>query len=1091
MLKLYYSPDWRANARMAVEQICEYPEDARAILIVPEQSSFDAEWALCEAGGETVSRRAEVLSFTRLAARVFSVTGGAALPSLDKSGRMIAMAGALELLRPRLRLYGAHITKPEFLEELLRVVDEFHACGLDAAAVRNVREALTEPLSEKLEELCLILELYDTVCAKAAQDPSTRLDRLKEALWESDFAEGLHIVVEGFTDFTAQELAVLEVLASKAAELTVWLCCDGLKSGQSVFAVPRTTARALRELAKRGEIPFREAARLTERRPGPLEHVSRSLFAPRAQAWEEETERISLLPAADPAEECALALGRIQALVRSGVRWRQIGLAYTDVGTYEPLLETLLDRYRIPAYFSGDRDLLRHGVVRAVVYALEAAACGMEAEAVCEYLRSGCAPLSADEADRLENYAFVWNLRGSRWDAPFDKNPTGPTLEPLSPEALEALLAPLNRAREAAVVPLLRLRDALRTAPDTAAQVRALERFLEDVGLEQTITAQARAMAGSGNRQQAQALTQLYELLLSVMEQIYGVLGAGTRSPEDFCRFFRAALTQGAVGTIPATLDSVRVGQLSAMRSAKPEHLILLGASDGLLPAWQAGSGLISDAERRRMKAAGLPTAPDGEERIDRDLLTAWTVLTAPSESLTVCCDREAPSYLFTRLEALFPHRKEERALPLPGDEAGAAALLAGRGEAGREALAALPAFREAARAIEDRAAYEPGTLDRPTVEALYGPSLSLSASKVDKLAACKYGYFLQYGLKLQERKQAAVDPAMYGTLVHYVLEHTVEEVEKEGGFAAVAEERVLELARSWYDRFVSEVLGGLASYTNRGSYLMERSFGEVEQVVRDLSRELSQSKFIPTWFEQEFKDKTAIPVTGNLAVGTLMGVVDRVDLYTTPSGKTYLRVVDYKTGRKDFDYTDVLSGMGLQMLIYLFALTREAARFYGRELEPAGVLYFPARWDVETTKGRLDPEEAEKQRRKKLRRKGLLLDVEEVLQAMEPGADPVYLPYKVSKKTGERSGDLADERQLNLVEGHVRHTLGALADSVWSGTIAPDPYWRGSEHNACRWCPYRAVCRVDSGEVPLRRLRSVSRSEFWETLEKEAKDRG
>lgn len=1091
MLTIYYTPDWRANSRMAVEQVCALPENSRAILIVPEQNSFDAEWALSETGGDAVSRRAEVLSFTRLAARVFSVTGGAALPTLDKSGRMIAMAGALELLRPRLRLYGAHISKPEFLKELLRVVDEFHSCGLDAAAVRGAREALSEPLSEKLEELCLILELYDTVCARAAQDPSTRLDRLREALWESDFADGLYVVVDGFTDFTAQELSVLEVLASRAAEVTVWLCCDGLRSGQSVFNLPRATARTLRELARRADVPYRDAARLTDPRPGPLEHLARSLFEPRAEAWREKTDCVTLLPAADPAEECGLAIGRIQNLIRGGVRWRQIGVAYTDAAVYEPLLETLLDRYRVPAYFSGDRDLLRHGVVRAVVFALEAAACGMEAEAVCEYLRSGCAPLTADEADRLENYAFVWDLRGSRWDTPFDKNPTGPTLEALSPEALEALLAPLNRAREAAVVPLLRLRNALRAAPDTAAQIRALETFLEAIGLEKTITDQARAMAESGNRQQAQALTQLYELLLSVMEQIYGVLGGGTRSPEDFCRFFRAALTQGAVGTIPATLDSVRVGQLQAMRSAKVDHLIVLGACDGLLPAWQAGSGLISDAERRRMKAAGLPTAPDGEERIDRDLLTACTVLTAPNQTLTVCCDREAPSYLFTRLEAIFPQREDPRVLPLPADETGAAALLAGRGEAGREALAALPELRAAAKAIETRAAYEPGRLDRPAVEALYGPSLSLSASKVDKLAACKYGYFLQYGLNLRERKQAAVDPAMYGTLVHYVLEHTVEDVETEGGFAAVAEERVLALARSWYDRFVHEVLGDLAAWSNRGSYLMERSFGEVEQVVRDLTRELSHSKFIPTWFEQEFKDKTAIPVTGNLAVGTLMGVVDRVDLYTTPAGKTYLRVVDYKTGRKDFDYTDILSGMGLQMLIYLFALTREAARYYGRDLEPAGVLYFPARYDVETTKGRLDPGEAEKQRRKKLRRKGLLLDVEEVLQAMEPGSDPVYLPYKVSKKTGERSGDLADERQLDLVEGHVRHTLGALADDLWSGTIAPDPYWRGDEHNACRWCPYRSVCRVDSGEVPLRRLRSVSRAEFWEALEKEAKDRG
>ena len=400
MLTLKYSPDWRSNARLAVQDLCELPEGSRGILIVPEQNSFDAELALCRAGGDAISRRAEVLSFTRLATRVFSVAGGAAVPTLDRSGRLIAMAGALELLRPKLRLYGAHVAKPEFLEELLRLVDEFHSYGLDAAAVRAAREALSEPLSEKLEELCLILELYDTVCAKAAQDPATRLDRLRDALLDSDFAQGLHIVVEGFTDFTAQELAVLEALGQRAAELEIWLCCDSLRAGQSVFAVPRATAGALRELARRADLPFRAAAQVTEPRRPELERLARGLFAPRFEAWAGETDCVTLLAAADPRAECAAALGRIQKLIQMGARWREIGVAYTDAGVYEPMLETLFDRAAVPAYFSGSRDLLRHNVVRAVVFALEAAARGMEAEDVCEYLRSGCTPLSQEEADR-------------------------------------------------------------------------------------------------------------------------------------------------------------------------------------------------------------------------------------------------------------------------------------------------------------------------------------------------------------------------------------------------------------------------------------------------------------------------------------------------------------------------------------------------------------------------------------------------------------------------------------------------------------------------------------------------------------------
>ena len=124
-------------------------------------------------------------------------------------------------------------------------------------------------------------------------------------------------------------------------------------------------------------------------------------------------------------------------------------------------------------------------------------------------------------------------------------------------------------------------------------------------------------------------------------------------------------------------------------------------------------------------------------------------------------------------------------------------------------------------------------------------------------------------------------------------------------------------------------------------------------------------------------------------------------------------------------------------------------------------------------------------------KRKGLLLDDGEILRAMEEGEEPVFMPYKVSKKTGARSGDLADARQMDLVRNHVSGTLKKLTDDLGSGRIAPDPYWRGEENNACRWCPYQEICHVSGGEVSLRKLKAINPERFWESLEKEEQSRG
>ena len=69
MLELWLCPSRKQNTARVMQALCE--KTAQRILVVPEQFSHEAERMLCRAGGDTISRFAEVLSFSRLASRVF------------------------------------------------------------------------------------------------------------------------------------------------------------------------------------------------------------------------------------------------------------------------------------------------------------------------------------------------------------------------------------------------------------------------------------------------------------------------------------------------------------------------------------------------------------------------------------------------------------------------------------------------------------------------------------------------------------------------------------------------------------------------------------------------------------------------------------------------------------------------------------------------------------------------------------------------------------------------------------------------------------------------------------------------------------
>ena len=261
----------------------------------------------------------------------------------------------------------------------------------------------------------------------------------------------------------------------------------------------------------------------------------------------------------------------------------------------------------------------------------------------------------------------------------------------------------------------------------------------------------------------------------------------------------------------------------------------------------------------------------------------------------------------------------------------------------------------------QKRTCYSLGAVSSEHIRGIYGNKLILSASQVDRQAECRLSYFLKYGLRAKERKEATVDPAEFGTYVHAVLENTAREVMDRGGFHTVSLEETMEIALRHADAYALDHFSQLQS--QRLEYQFRRNRRELEMVVEELWQELKESRFQPADFELNFGQGGTMPAIDIPAAhmrASLRGFVDRVDIWQKGE-QHYFRVVDYKTGRKDFDYCDVFNGIGLQMLLYLFALEQEGQRVLGSNPVSAGVQYFPARFPYLSEDGRLTEEEAAK----------------------------------------------------------------------------------------------------------------------------------
>lgn len=1063
-----------------------------SILIVPEQFSHEAEREMCRRCGNSVSLYSEVLSFSRLCSRVFSETGGLAEKTLDGAGRMLLMALALKTASPALKIYNLGSRRPEFLKRLIETKDEFRAAGAGYEEIASAAEGAEGDFGDKLRDLSAIFQTYDGLMPENMEDPYDRLSRLGRQIGKSSLGCG-QVFVDGFTDFTFQEITIIEKLLEKCEDMTVCLTCDDLFGLESQFEIARETAARLINIAMKTGTEYTIHIKETKDtgKPESLSHLEKYLFSDSGPVFEGDSREVILKVAETTAEECENAAAFAVRTVReTGCRWRDISIAVSDWSEYRSVARGIFEKYGVPVYTYDKEDIMQKPVITLITSALDIIAGGWEYGDVFRYLKTDLSGMDMEERDLLENYVYMWSIRGeSLWcrDEDWTASPEGYD----GTGGGEDVLGEINRLRKKAAQPIYRLSCRLREEDRADRKVEAIYDFTEDIGLFGRIEERMERLNGEGSLQEADEYSQLWGVLVSAMEQCAEVLGSTEMENDEFIRLFKLLLGQYEVGTIPASVDCVNVGDLTRTRNRNVKYAAVLGASDDKMPSFAPFGGVLSDSERDRLNDWGIEIEGTAQRRLDRQMGAIYTALTLPKRAVMVSYSSKLgnsrPSFVFTALEELFGKKAEPVTDEIKREAERPLFELASAGDAAaREYFRAEEAWRLKLELAEKAAAVPRGRLSESLAGRLYSKNINITASRVDKYASCKFAYFLRYGLRAKPRTKAEFEAPQAGTFIHYILENVTRDILALGGFGAVEDSEAESLVKKYTEEYIENALDGFKDKSDRFIYLFRRLAGDAVSIVRAMAEELKKSDFVPLDFELDFSRAGDLPPAvvenGGESV-TVNGKVDRVDGWIN-GGKLYVRVVDYKTGLKEFSLSDVLSGLGLQMLIYLFVLEKEGRARYGKEVVPAGVLYMPAR-DVVLSMDRSSSDgEIEKERLKRLKRKGLILGDREVIEAMEHGASPQYIPVKFSRDGVPAGDSIASIEAFGALSRHIDKILLDMGRGLRGGNIAADPYFKNSLDNACAYCDYYEACHFGEDKGDRRRyLSRLSAPEAWKKI--------
>lgn len=1068
-------------------------------LLIPEQYSHEAERTLCSICPEDLSLYGEVFSFTRLATRVEEDVEHTKRKYLDQGGRFLTMIMAFEEVKTSLRLYKGTKHQGQLLENFLKTMDNLKQNNVTVQDLLQGIEQCDGSLTDKLHDMALIMVAYQRIVSKSQTDPAERLDILAENIKKSKLFQTGHFYIDGFTDFTAQEIPVIEALLQTPMDMTVCLTCDRLEGTNEIFSAARKTAWKLIQLAQKHHVPYEIVSMVKPKEITPLTFVTSYLFHYTEKRMESNGQ-IHLYQAGSKAEECAFVAAEILRILQTnGGRYRDFAIAVRGFDDYAEILESVFLYYNIPIYMSQKQEVLKRSTPAFLCAMMEIIAGGWEQEAMISYLKTGLTQLSIEEIDLLENYVYLWSIRGEKlWTQtePWTMHPEGYGKE-ITPES-QAQCMQVDQLRRIIAEPITQLKQKGRQAETAKEQAQALLEYMIAVQLPDTLETRANVLMHQEREALAMEYRQIWELMIKALEQCVWILGEIPMAQETFFALFQKLLSQYEVGTIPISLDRVTAGELDRMRRRNISHLFLLGASDDRIPRPAENVGIFTEEEKQQLKKMQIYEGDGQEEGLYREMHLIYQCLSLPAQTLTVTYaakEGTMPAFVVQRIQALFDLGIQQ----VDTEEIKTYAL------APALELYAQDVESEYARSIEPylKASQQPefiaqlqtvkhrirGHLSKHAAKQLYGKTLALSASKAETLSACRFQYFMRYGLQVKKRKPAGFSPPEQGVFMHYVLEGVMHSLMQENRIQsdALDMKQIEEAVKTCVDAYVSKEFPAFRGKSPRFIYLFQRLEQSVYRVVEELVAELCVSQFEPLDFEIRFGKNAHLPpicIPDEDATIQVTGVVDRVDGYLR-DGKLYLRVIDYKTGKKQFSLTDVWYGMGLQMLLYLFGLQKYGKQYYGKEVVPAGVLYVPARDVLISSPSNLSDEDIIKEKQKALRRSGLLLDDPTIVSAMEQSENPQYIPVKFNKSGAMVGEALASAQRLGQLSRHVEQTLREIARMLRRGCVDADPIYETPEEGACTYCDYRNACHFDEQRDHRRYMKKHTAEEIWEKLEK------
>lgn len=674
-------------------------KEQQFLIIVPEQFTMQTQRELVERQKQHAIMNVDVLSFARLAYRVFDDLGKQNVVVLEETGKNLVLRKVAEQKKAELNVLGANMNKMGYVGEVKSLISELMQYNIrpDALAEFLEKEPLGEGLRLKMQDVLTMYQGFTEYLKGRYITAEEVLELLYDVAEESKLLCGSVIVLDEFTGFTPIQNRLMEKLLVLAKKVSVSVTMDvredfyQCRGVHELFAMSKKTVASLLKVAELCKVPVEEPIVLPtgEKRryagAPDLYFMEQNLFRPGAGSYRykvsekamksnknhekltdsqlEETPDIRITSLKNPREELKFAAREIVRLTREqGYRYRDIAVVTGDVQQYGNYVPEIFEQYHIPYFIDQTKNILFQPFIECIRAILEMIEYDFSYESVFRFLRCGLAEKIIPQG-KLSTMELELDGETGEKSAQCKEQ----TIHRLTEQEIDRLenyvlargirgasrwskpwtfvmpdgtledMERLNEIREAVYENFKPLLMAFRGKENTVStQTFELYSLIRRLDMEQLLKERGEFFEKNGNQARAKEYDQIYKIVMDLLDKVTSLLGDETMTIREYSDILDAGFEAAKVGIIPPGNDTVTVGDIERTRLNHIKILFFVGVNDGVVPKAGNQGGIISQFEREKMAEYHLELAPGAREKVFIQKFYLYLNMTKPSERLYV-----------------------------------------------------------------------------------------------------------------------------------------------------------------------------------------------------------------------------------------------------------------------------------------------------------------------------------------------------------------------------------------------------------------------------------------------------------------------